>query len=161
MSENNENAPVKATSALIADILKPTLTKTAWVEFKEGIMLEVAFVSKSKFKLITDQCTVLQYDPRSKVHQPKIDASKMIDLFVREAVKNWKNVTPRKLSQIAPIDLTNVEASIMDSEIPFSHEALAALTKETYELDSFVQEAAMDVRCFQQTVVPKEDAAKN
>jgi len=144
----------------LASLIAPA-NKTAWVEFKEGIAFEMVFVSKSKFKSITDQCTTLQFDPRSKVHQPRLDSIKLIELFVKEAVKSWRNVTPEKVSLIAPLDLSKVPQDQMQTEIPFNYEQLVALVKETYELDTFLQEAAMDIRCFNTGNVPKEDSAKN
>lgn len=145
---------------LIADLMKSTV-KTAWLEFKEGISFELKFVSKSKFRLITDQCTTLQFDPRSKVHQPKVDTTKMVELFVKEAVHNWRGATPRRLALIAPVNLESLSDEQKDAELVFSYEQLVALVKETYELDSWMQEAAMDIRCFNVGSVPKEDVAKN
>jgi hypothetical protein len=152
--------PAAPTPVQLASIIMSS-PKTAWVEFKDGIAFEICYVSKSKFKNITDKCTTLQFDVRQKVHQPRIDTAAMVEMFVREAVKNWRNVTPRKVAQIAPLDLSKVSAEQMDMEVPFSLEQLTALVKETYELDSFLQEAAMDIRCFNNSLVDKELSTKN
>lgn len=136
--------------------------KSIWVQYKDtGISFEVNFMSKARFKVLTDQCSSLVYNAESKTHQPKIDTKKLAAAYVEQAVKGWKGVTPKSLAAIAPVELSNLTEEQRNTELAYSADSMKFLVESTFELDTFLQEVTMNPALFNQTVVPFEDAAKN
>jgi len=136
--------------------------KSIWVQYRDtGISFEVNFMSKARFKVLTDQCSSLVYNADSKTHQPKIDTKKLAGAYVEQAVKNWKGVTPKSLSALAPVNTENLTDAQRETELEYSVDSMKFLVESTFELDTFLQEVTMNPALFNQTVVPIEDAAKN
>jgi hypothetical protein len=136
--------------------------KTIWVQYRDtAIELEVCFMSKARFKVLTERCSTIRYDEATRKHVPQIDTKKIAGAYVREAVSNWRGVTPKGLGSIIPVNLENLTPEQQESQIPFSIEQLVFLVETAFEMDTFIQEVTMNPLLFNQQTVSKEDAAKN
>lgn len=140
-----------------------TTSKTAWVEFESGMSFHLKYVSRSILKVLTEQCTTMQYSPQAKTHQPRVDNKKLTGLFLQEAVLGWRGVSPSALKNYVLLNLDGVSTEEMVTEVEFSQEELASLVDNSQAIDNFLFQAATDVQCFNQSAlaVPVEDATKN
>lgn len=136
--------------------------RTAKVQYLDtGIFFEVCFVSKLRFRAIAESCTTLQYDPVSKVHQPRIDTKKLSNIVTEEVVKGWSGMTPTNLSKLLPTDMSTLTPAQATEEIPFDVESLRFLMDNVHNLDSFLQDCATDAKLFSSSTAGTELAAKN
>ena len=129
---------------------------TAVVEFKEGILLHMSYISRVKLQQLYKTCTEMRYDTTKKARVPQVDQKKFSEEFCRLAVTGWGGVTYDSLSKVLP--LNRVDPSRRKESIPFSHEQLFALVQAAYELDTFIQDMAVDARVFSPDL---EDELKN
>ena len=164
--DTQTSAPATAASVLagvldIRKIVNPA-PKKIWVNYRDtGIELEVNFMSKARFKVISDKCSVVKYDEATKKHVPQIDTKKIAGMYVREAVTNWRGVTPKSLGSILPVNLENLTDEQQTTQIPFDVEQLSYLVENAFELDTFIQEVTMNPQLFNGSGASKEDVAKN
>ncbi len=121
---------------------------TADVEFREGLILQLRFVSRTQLQSLYKSCTVMKFDPQLKIRKQQLDGEKFAAEFCKLAVAGWRGVTPNSLSKIVPMDLSSLSAEDREKEIPFTQEGIAAIVKAAYELDAFIQDNAVDVAIF-------------
>jgi len=121
---------------------------TTWIEFKEDVEFNIRFIPKAAFRSMVDSCTVFKYDPKTKTREPSQDSKKLLDLFINKAIVGWRGVTPRSLAKIAAFPVEGITEEEMDAEVEYDSTLLAALMDSVYELDSFIQETALEVKYF-------------
>lgn len=145
----------------IRKIVNPA-PKTIWVQYRDTkIEFAVNFMSKARFKVISDRCSTIKYDEGTRKHIPQIDTKKIAGMYVREAVTSWRGVTPKSLGSILPVELGNLTEEQQNTEIGFDVDQLVFLVENAFELDTFIQEVSMNPQLFNQNAVPMEDATKN
>ena len=150
--ENNDTsatpAPATAPAISMASLLKKTDVPSVWVEYKEGISFQLSFVPKARFKEMVDKCTEMVYSPAIKARQPQLNGKKFFESFLQVAVKDWKGVTPDSISRIAPINVAGLSPEQLQQVMPYSQAALMDMIEIAYELDTFIQNTAMDLNVF-------------
>jgi len=119
------------------------------VEFKHGIFVRLRHIKKAEFRSLVDEATSLKYNTQTKQREPVTDSTRLSREFVLRAVKGWKGMTPKTLSKLVPIDLTQYTEEELKEEIPFSVDLLQDISTNSLDLDSFVQEMAMNIDTFQ------------
>ena len=127
-------------------IKKDTSTLRTKVEYKSGIIFELAYVSRQKLSAMSKECIVLKFDEKQKTRAQTLDSKLFSEAFIRAAVIGWTGLTPRTLSTIVPIE--GVAEADMDQPIDFSLENAIFLLNSAYELDTFLQESAVNSELF-------------
>lgn len=151
MENNNASATPATTTAApvtMGALLKKTDVPSVWVEYKEGISFLLSFVPKARFKEMVDKCTEMVYNPAIKARQPQLNGKKFFENFLSLAVKDWKGVTPDSISRIAPINIDGLTPEQLKQDMPYSVSALLDMIEIAYELDTFLQNTAMDLNVF-------------
>lgn len=143
-------SPAPSTNLLAA--LKTTVNPTAWVEFRDGILFELKYMPKARWRAIADNCTEFRYDPVQKQRLPKMDSAKFLKLFIEEAVTDWRGVTLRSISLQTDIDIRNFTKEQLDAPLPFSAAELLDLIDRIVDLDTFINTAVMDIKTFRPTM---------
>jgi hypothetical protein len=139
-------------------IRKDTDTLTATVEYRHGLKLKLRYVSRAELVRISRESTILKYDEKVKGRVPSLDGVKFAGLFCAAAVVGWEGATPETLASMMPLDLSTLTKEQRGAEIEFSVEQLQFLLENTFELETFIQDAALDVRTFNPL---KEEEEKN
>lgn len=140
----------------LASIIRQDVENLMWVEFQYGIFFQLKYLNRQTLQKLSKQATIMKYDSSVKARVPQLDADAVTEGFFKIAVKGWRGVTPRSLSKIVPIALESLTDAQKDEEIPFSQQSLLAITKEAYELDQFLQNAATDISTFDPDKEPSE-----
>ena len=119
------------------------------VEFKDSIILTLNYVSRIKLQSLWKSCTTLKFDRTTRQRTPQVDGTRFSEEFSRLAVSGWRGVTPRAIAaSLFPLDLSGMSEAEKDAEIPFTHENLSLLLSNSYELDTFIQDSAVDSALF-------------
>jgi len=139
-------------------IVKNTENLTSKIEFRDGIIIELRYVSRSVISKMSRECTVMKYDPKSRVREPQIDGKKFSEVFTRAAVVGWEGVTPRSIATLIAVDLSKIKPEDLDKPLPFTAEDFAFIMENAYELDNWLQNEAVEIRNFKPS---KEDEEKN
>lgn len=152
---------VKAESPLntIAGLtLRPAEDLVAWVEFKDGFKLHLRYVSRVKLLSISKACEYLKYDPQTHSRLKEVDQDKFLIKFFTAAVIGWEGLNARIVESLIPVDTSKMTPEELVREIPFKVEFLAAIARECFGLDNFIQQTAMDNKVFRPD---SEEIAKN
>jgi hypothetical protein len=120
---------------------------TLGVKFKE-LTFVIRYVSKTTMFQLANQCRVAEYDAKSKGRVVGIDPDKFMEGLCKTVVKDWQGVTPRKLANLYPVDLSSLTEAQKDEEIPFSIENLIEVMKHAPGLDDFLHECATEPALF-------------
>lgn len=131
---------------------------TAKVEYKDGIIFDLNFVSRALFQKLTKESTVKKYDPETRNRVAQVDTDKLFVAFCAHAVTGWSGMTVRKAANIVPLKTTGLTAAQLDQEVPFSQEQLVFLIKNSAELESFLNENATQLSVFNDS---QDDEVKN
>ncbi len=150
------NAPLAAPN--LGAVLAKTITPTAWIEFKEGISLQLRYMPKSRFRAIADKHTEMVYSEATKARAQKINTEEYTKSFIKEAVLGWKGVTLKSLSRLCEIDISSYTAEQLEMPLPFSTAEMLKLLDLCYDLDGFISQSVSDIRMFRPNL---EDEAKN
>lgn len=149
---------VSALSLLQAGKKRASNAKTAKMEYRDGIHFILRFVSRAQLKKLSDDATTYRYNPKTRVREATMDQDRFVESFVKLAVAGWEGVTPRTLSRVAEVDLSDVPENQMDAPIPYDHDSMVMLFNDAYEVDNTIQEFVMDIKNFDPTL---EDDLKN
>jgi hypothetical protein len=121
---------------------------TATVEYKEGIRFIIRYVSRSSLMRLSRDCLTWKYDEKAKGRTQQLDNDRFAESFCRRCVVGWSGVTPHTLSKLIPLDLSKIDAAQRDEPLDFDFANLLVLVKNAYELDSFLQDTAVDIKVF-------------
>ena len=122
--------------------------KTAWVDFK-GIRFKIRYISRVTLMSIAETCMVSSYDVKTKGRTKTLDPQPFVKSIAKAIVLGWENCTLKTLSDILPlVDTTNVPDEELNEPVPFTEENLISVVLGAHDLDSFLQESAMDASLF-------------
>lgn len=139
-------------------ILSKTVSPDTWVEYKEGVFFHLRYMPKSRFRAMADDCTESRYNAQTKVREPKLDTTRFLKRFLKDAVLGWRGVTLKSLSRLVEIDLSSYSEEDMRTDIGFNLEELERLIDMVYDLDPFIQASVTDIKTFRPAL---EDELKN
>lgn len=121
---------------------------TSQVEFKEGIVLTMRYLPRTKLQDFATKSRIFKYDSATKTRNQTIDGDLFSEMFCDYAVVGWKGVTPESLSSVVPLNTEGFTDTQLKAEIPFTKESLMILVKQAYEFDEFVQKVSTDLSYF-------------
>lgn len=130
----------------------------AEVPYREGLSFKLTYLSKPDLQRMMKGCVKMEHNPRTKQREPRIDNDDFMDKFCRRCVKGWTGATLRVISAIAMLDKSKITTEDLDKPVPFNHENLLFLLKNSYDVDEFLQNSATDVKVFNPNW---EDEVKN
>lgn len=114
-------------------------TLTAWVEFTDGVAIELEYAEPAEIKKMLKRSRTTKY----KKHQPIEGYDD--DLYARQIapkVKNWKGLTLGKLAELINIAVSEKEAAAI---VEFNQDNLAAMFDKVPGFLSFVSNAIADL----------------
>jgi hypothetical protein len=124
----------------------------ALIEFREGIFLEMNYVSREELQTLGKEFSYLKYDPIKKARTQEINAQEFGKAFCAKAVTGWQGVTPKSFAAaFTPLDLSGLTEEQKNESIPFTVENLQQAVATSYELDKFIQDSASDPKLFSPT----------
>lgn len=126
----------------------PEQELTSWVEFKEGIVLNMRYLPRATLKEFALKARVIKYDPATKTRSPSLDNELVAEMFSEHAVIGWRGVTPLSLSSVVALNVEGMSEEQLKTEIPFTKESLHILVKQAYDFDEFVQQVSTDLSYF-------------
>lgn len=139
----NETQPFTPT---LAELGSKT-PKRAKIEWRDGIIFDLRYLSRSEFQKMAKDCTVRKFDPALKARTESVDGEKFTNTFCSRIMLGWEGLTVRKAANL--IDLRNdLTEEQLDTPVPFSMEQAAYLIKNCYDLDTFLQQTATDLAQF-------------
>jgi hypothetical protein len=121
---------------------------TSQVEFKEGIVLTMRYIPRTKLQDFATKSRIFKYDSATKTRNQTIDGDLFSEMFCEAAVVGWKGVTPESLSSVVPLNTEGFTDVELKTEIAFTKESLMILVKQAYEFDEFVQKVSTDLSYF-------------
>lgn len=121
---------------------------TQEVEFKDKMFLTVSFLPRPTLQKIYKESQTMKMQYKTGIRAPETDNDKFSAKFCAEVVKDWRGFTPRKISELINIDLSQFSPEELDEQIPFSQDQIAFLVKEAYDLDTFLQNYCQDLSNF-------------
>lgn len=130
---------------LAKDMRKPQMP----VEYRDGLWFTLSFLGRSRLQTMMKNCTKMKLNPLTATREPTLDNDLFLSAFVAEVFHGWKGMTPRRLSDILPIDTKGFSEEELDAEIPYSQDQMTHILKNAYELDTFVQTFVQDLRNFE------------
>lgn len=131
---------------------KKGATLKTWVEYREGIFLEINFISRADLQGMFSEFSYLKYDPAQKQRISAVKTEEFAKAFCVKAVTNWRGVTPKSFSAVlSPLDLNTLTKEQQTEEIPFTAENLQQAVSMAYEFDKFIQDSASDPKLYSPT----------
>jgi hypothetical protein len=122
-------------------------TKSAEVEYPglSGFKVSLNFLSREELVKIRKKATKITWKNRQQSEELNEDL--FLSLYVQNTIKGWKGLKLKYLSQLAPVDLTNIKDT--EAELDYSEENALSLMKSSSEFDSFVSETVSNLENFQ------------
>lgn len=131
---------------------------TIWVNFK-GVEFNIRYVSRLTLTSIADKCLVASYNAQQKQRQRTVDPVRFARGIAKAIVADWKKATLRNLANIMPLNLGELPPEKLDESVPCTEENLFMVIENAHELDSFLQDSAIDASLFRSEFA--EDVEKN
>lgn len=124
--------------------------RLVWVGFKD-VNFQIRYVSRSTLQAIVESCTVYVFDPKKRGRTPQIDTDRFPQALAATIVKDWKDVTPKSLAALYPVDLTPLSEEERNAPIPFTIDNLVEVMSKANMLEDFLQECATEPSLFKPT----------
>jgi len=139
-----------ATNLSLKALLVPS--KTVDVEYPglPGFVVTVSFLSRETLISVRKKATKTTFKNRQPVEE--LNDEIFLQLYVREAVRNWTGLKLSILEQLAPVDLTGQDP---EAELEFSDENALFLMKNSSAFDAFISETVTDLGNFQKSSAQK------
>lgn len=124
-------------------------TKTVQIDFPgiPDFTVSLSYISRDEMAKIRKKATTVKFRPGSREQTEELNSDLFLKLYVAAAVKDWKGLTVRKLSQL--MVLNDVPAAQLDTEVEYSEENALELIKNSKDFDIFVGESIGDLTNFQ------------
>ena len=129
-------------------VMTNTESMIAAVEYRDGIMFKLRYISRHTLSKLSQSCLIWKFNDKTRVRQQQLDTERFAEEFCKKSVVGWEGVTPRKLASLMPLDLTKVPVEQQDAEMPFDLANLLVMLKHAYDLDTFLQDNAVDIKVF-------------
>ena len=129
----------------------------SWVEFEEMDFL-FNFMPRAQFKKLAQKCTAMKYDQNKRTREETVDAEKLNKLLIEAVIVDWRKVTPRSLSKVLAIDVSDLSDDELDEALDFDSETVRLLAEHAYGFEQFLQDVCMDQSYFSPHA---EEEAKN
>jgi hypothetical protein len=139
-----------ATNLSLKALLVPS--KTVDVEYPglPGFVVTVSFLSRETLISVRKKATKITFKNRQPVEE--LNDEIFLQLYVREAVRNWTGLKLSILEQLAPVDLTGQDP---EAELEFNDENALFLMKNSSAFDAFISETVTDLGNFQKSNAQK------
>lgn len=131
---------------LLKDII--VSTKTVDVEFPglEGFSVKIAAVSREVSRKLKEDSEISKIDPRLKIAVTELDEDKFMTLFANAAVKGWKGLKFKHMSELLLVDQSKIED--LEAEVPYNQENVVELLKHSQIFDSWINEQVFSIDRF-------------
>lgn len=157
-----QGAPVSPASTPLRLDLASLASKqelTTWAEFRDGFQLEIRYIGRTELQKLSKASTTNKYNNKTHQREVELDTDKFLPKFVAMVVKGWKGLTPNKLTNFVTVDISGIPEEDRDREIAYDQTQLIYLTKNCYDLDTFLNQVCTDLTWFRDQ--DEEEAAKN
>lgn len=126
------------------------VTKTAKIEFPglKGFEVEVAAMSRELSRKLKEQSEVTKIDPKHRIPVKELDEGMFVDKFAAAAVKGWKGLKYKYLSELLLVDLSGMSEEDLEQEVPYSHEDAVILIKDSQVFDTWLNEQVFSLQLF-------------
>lgn len=127
-------------------------SKTVDVDYPglPGFVVTVSFLSRETLINVRKKATKTTFKNRQPVEE--LNDEIFLQLYVREAVRNWTGLKLSILEQLAPVDLTGQDP---EAELEFNDENALFLMKNSSSFDAFISETVTDLGNFQKSSAQK------
>jgi len=110
----------------------------------DGLVVELAYVSREKIKKFLDRSTVAAFDRKTRKQEEEVDNDLFLSMYVPALLKNWTGFKYEYLKELIPVDLTGVEGE----ELEYSENNALELMKNSTEFDDWVSSIVKDIKNF-------------
>jgi len=134
--------------------LNKNKVKVPYARFKDFV-LDLVYLPREELASIREKYKTVSFNPLTRQREESVDVDKFMDEYISKALTGWSGLTYRIVKSLVP---SEIEESILDQQIPYSHEDAMWLVKNSSEFDAFFSETMNQVDIF--SVVKKEEVAK-
>lgn len=128
----------------IKDLLA-TEEKTLWVRYTDEFEINIRYLPRRELARISESSQEVTWDKKTHTRIDRVDTEKFYSKFVEKAILGWRGLTLKTLAKIVPIKLGDSDPT---NEVVFTKENAIELLRSAYDLDSFLQDAILDVQRF-------------
>lgn len=108
-----------------------------------GFVVSVSFLSRETLQSIRKKATKTTFKNRQPIEE--VNDELFLELYVKASVKGWKGLKISYLEQLAPIDVTGLNA---EDSLDFSEENALYLMKSSVNFDAFISDTVTDLSNF-------------
>ena len=119
--------------------------KTLWVTYLDDFSVNIRYLPRRELAKISEGSTEITWDKKTHTRIDKVNTDRFYSRFVEKAILGWRGLTLKTLAKIVPIKLGDSDPA---SEVVFTKENAIELLRSAYDLDSFLQDAILDVQRF-------------
>jgi hypothetical protein len=125
------------------------------IPYKEGIKFKIRYISRVSLTRLSQSCLRMEFNTKSKSREQVVDMDAFAAAFCKRAVIGWSGVTANTLAKLMPVDLKLVSEEERNEPIPFTPAAMLLVLKNTFELDGYLQDAAIEIKNFRPDLEPE------
>lgn len=123
-------------------------TKTVEVDFPglEGFTVTLSAISRELSRQLREKSEVSKIDSKLRVPVTELDEEKFVQLFTEAAIKDWKGLKFKYMSDLLLVDESKIED--LDACVPFSKENAIELIKHSQIFDTWINEQVFSIDRF-------------
>jgi len=133
----------------LKDLMVPVVEAWFDVDGYDGFKVKLAYLTKDEIGKLRSKASNTKFSRKSRTLEENIDMDLFQDLYIKAIFKDWKGLKLSYLSNMIPLDLSNIEDPD-NEELEFTPENAVTLMKNCEELDSFISECISDLGNFTQ-----------
>jgi hypothetical protein len=119
--------------------------KTIWIKYLDDFEINIRYLPRRELVKISEDSTEITWDKKTHTRIDKVNTDRFYSRFVEKAILGWRGLKVSTLAKIVPIKLDGQDP---ESEVEFTKENAIELLRSGYDLDSFLQDAILDVQRF-------------